>query len=196
MRHDTYDTYMNTVSKSPGWVQLVQIGLGVIVIILSISILSQPAIATVSLVLIAAVILLIVGIERVIYGVFTRHRARLSTIGFGILVIILAAIAIAFPVWATIFLVYLIAFALLFDGISRIAHGVGDKESRGWSRGFSIGVGILEIILSIMILTSPAIGAALVGILIGIALLIVGIQVVVAGISGRRTSIIGKADLP
>jgi uncharacterized membrane protein HdeD (DUF308 family) len=120
----------------------------------------------------------------------------LPTIGFGILVIILAAIAIAFPVLATIFLVFLIAFALLFDGISRIIHGVGDKESHAWARGFSIGVGILEIILSIMILVSPAIGAALVGILIGIALLIVGIQVVVAGISGRRTSITGKADLP
>jgi uncharacterized membrane protein HdeD (DUF308 family) len=184
-----------SVLKSPSWLRAVQIGLGVIVIILSISILIQPAIATVSLVVIAAVILLIVGIERVIYGVFIRHRSRLPTIGFGILVIILAAIAIAFPVLATIFLVFLIAFALLFDGISRIIHGVGDKESRGWARGFSIGVGILEIILSIMILVSPAIGA-LVGILIGIALLIVGIQVVVAGISGRRTSIIGKADLP
>jgi uncharacterized membrane protein HdeD (DUF308 family) len=192
MRHGTY---MNTVSKSPGWVRAVQIGLGAIIIILSISILTQPAIATVSLIVLAAVILLIVGIERVIYGVFIRHRARLPTIGFGILVIILAAIAIAFPVLATIFLVFLIAFALLFDGISRIIHGVGDKESRDWARGFSIGVGILEIILSIMILVSPAIGA-LVGILIGIALLIVGIQVVVAGISGRRTSIIGKADLP
>jgi uncharacterized membrane protein HdeD (DUF308 family) len=174
----------------------VQIGLGAIIIILSISILSQPAIATVSLVVIAAVILLIVGIERVIYGVFIRHRARLPTIGFGILVIILAAIAIAFPVLATIFWVFLIAFALLFDGISRIVHGVGDKESRGWASGFSIGVGILEIILSIMILVSPVIGAALVGVLIGIALLIVGIQVVVAGVSGRRTAILGKADLP
>jgi uncharacterized membrane protein HdeD (DUF308 family) len=185
-----------SVRKSPSWVRAVQIGLGAIVIILSISILSQPAIATVSLVVIAAIILLIVGIERVIYGVFIRHRSRLPTIGFGILVIILAAIAIAFPVWTTAFLIYLIAFALLFDGISRIAHGVGDKESRGWARGFSIGVGILEIILSIMILVSPVIGAALVGILIGIALLIVGIQVVVAGVSGRRTTILGKADLP
>ena len=172
-----------------------QIGLGVIVIILSISILSQPAIATVSLVVMAAVILLIVGIERVIYGVFIRHRSRLPTIGFGILVIILAAMAIAFPVWTTVFLIYLIAFALLFDGISRIAHGVGDKESHGWARGFSIGVGILEVILSIMILVSPVIGAPLVGILIGIALLIVGIQVVVAGVP-ERTTIIGKADLP
>ena len=183
-------------SKSPGWVRAAQIGLGAIVIILSISILIQPAIATVSLIVIAAVILLIIGIERIIYGIFIRHRSRLSTIGFGILVVILAGIAIAFPVWTTVFLIYLIAFALLFDGISRVAHGVGDKESRGWSRGFSIGVGILEIILSIMILVSPAIGAALVGVLIGIALLIVGIQVVVAGISGRRTSILGKADLP
>jgi uncharacterized membrane protein HdeD (DUF308 family) len=182
-------------SKSPGWVRAAQIGLGAIVIILSISILAQPAIATVSLIVIAAVILLIIGIERIIYGIFIRHRSRLPTIGFGILVIILAGIAIAFPVWTTVLLIYLIAFALLFDGISRVAHGVGDKESRGWARGFSIGVGILEIILSIMILVSPAIGAALVGILIGIALLIVGIQVVVAGISGRRTTIIGKADL-
>jgi uncharacterized membrane protein HdeD (DUF308 family) len=47
-----------------------------------------------------------------------------------------------------------------------------------------------------MILVSPVIGAALVGILIGIALLIVGIQVVVAGVSGRRTAVLGKADLP
>jgi uncharacterized membrane protein HdeD (DUF308 family) len=46
-----------------------------------------------------------------------------------------------------------------------------------------------------MILISPAIGTALVGVLIGIALLIVGIQVVVAGISGRRANIIGSGDI-
>ena len=182
-------------SNSPGWVRVAQIGLGVLVIILSISILIQPTIATVSLVVIATVILLIVGIERIIYGIFIYHRSRLSTIGFGILIIILAGIAIAFPSWTTVFLIYLIAFALLFDGISRIAHGVGGKGSSGWSRGFSVGVGILEVILSIMILISPAIGTALVGILIGIALLIVGIQVVVAGISGRRANIIGSGDI-
>ena len=40
-------------SNSPGWVRVAQIGLGVLVIILSISILIQPTIATVSLVVIA-----------------------------------------------------------------------------------------------------------------------------------------------
>ena len=41
-------------SNSPGWVRVAQIGLGVLVIILSISILVQPTIATVSLVVIAS----------------------------------------------------------------------------------------------------------------------------------------------
>jgi hypothetical protein len=36
----------------------------------------------------------------------------------------------------------LMEMALLIDGISRLIHGFGDKESRGWSRGFRIGVGI------------------------------------------------------
>ena len=136
-----------------------QIGLGAIVIILSISILSQPAIATVSLVVILAVILLIVGIERVIYGVFIRHKSRLPTIGFGILVIILAGIAIVIPcmdygICHNIFISICITIRWY---LKNHTNGVGDKESRGWARGFSIGVGILEIIPSIMILVSPVI---------------------------------------
>jgi hypothetical protein len=33
--------------------------------------------------------------------------------------------------------------AFLIDGISRVVHGFGDKESRGCSSGFSIGVGMI-----------------------------------------------------
>jgi uncharacterized membrane protein HdeD (DUF308 family) len=64
------------------------------------------------------------------------------------------------------------------------------KESRGWSRGFSIGVGALEIALGILIMASPAFGVALVGFMIAIALLVTGIQMIVAGISGRRRKIL------
>ena len=35
------------------------------------------------------------------------------------------------------------------DGISRLIHGFGDKESRGWSRGFRIGVGMIMIVAGI-----------------------------------------------
>jgi uncharacterized membrane protein HdeD (DUF308 family) len=40
-----------------------------------------------------------------------------------------------------------------------------------------------------MIMVSPVLGAALVGILLGIALLIVGIQIIAAGVTGRQPRI-------
>jgi len=49
----------------------------------------------------------------------------------------------------TVFLILLIEMAFLIDGISRVVHGFGDKESRGWSRGFSIGVGMIMIVTGI-----------------------------------------------
>ena len=174
-------------SKAPGWSRAAQIGLGAIAIILSILILVFPGTAIVSIVLIIGILLLIVGIESVISGLFIKSRSRMASIGLGIIVIILALIVIAFPIGTTVFLILLMGIALLIDGISRLVHGFGDKESRGWSRGFRIGVGALEIALGILVMVSPAVGVAFVGFIIAIALLIVGIQMIVGGISGRRT---------
>ena len=172
-------------SRAPGWSRAAQIGLGAIAIILSILILVFPGTAIVSIVVIIGILLLIVGIESVISGLFIKSR-WMASIGLGIIVIILALIVLAFPVGTTVFLIILMGIALLVDGISRLVHGFGDKESRGWSRGFRIGVGALEIALGILVMASPAVGVAFVAFIIAIALLIVGIQMVAGGISGRR----------
>ncbi len=175
-------------SKAPGWSRAAQIGLGAVAITLSILILVFPGTAIVSIVLIIGVLLLIVGIESVISGLFVKRW--MASIGLGILVIILALVVIAFPAGTTVFLIILMGIALLIDGISRLVHGFGDKESRGWSRGFRIGVGVLEIALGILVMVSPAVGVAFVAFIIAIALLIVGIQMVAGGISGRRTRVL------
>jgi uncharacterized membrane protein HdeD (DUF308 family) len=177
-------------SKAPGWSRAAQIGLGAIAIILSILILVFPGTAIVSIVLIIGILLLIVGIESVISGLFIKSRSRMASIGLGIIVIILALIVMAFPVGTTVFLIILMGIALLIDGISRLVHGFGDKESRGWSRGFRIGVGALEVIFGILVMVSPAVGVTFVAFIIAIALLIVGIQMVAGGIIGRRTSML------
>jgi uncharacterized membrane protein HdeD (DUF308 family) len=49
----------------------------------------------------------------------------------------------------TVFLILLIEMAFLIDGISRVVHAFGDKENRGCSRGFSIGVGMIMIVTGI-----------------------------------------------
>jgi uncharacterized membrane protein HdeD (DUF308 family) len=173
--------------KAPVWARAAQIGLGALAIILSIVILAFPEVALISVIFIVGILLLIVGIESVISGIFIKSRSRMASIGLGILVIILALIVITFPAAVGIFLLILIGIVLLIDGISRLVHGFGDKEHHGLSRAFRIGVGALEIVLGILIIISPGFGASLVGIIIAIAVLIVGIQMVVAGITGRRT---------
>ena len=87
-------------------------------------------------------------------------------------------------------MIILLAIALLIDGIARVVHGIGDKTSRRWSRIFRIAAGVIAIVLAIVIIASPVIGAALVGILLGIALLIIiGIEIIARGVSGRKISL-------
>jgi uncharacterized membrane protein HdeD (DUF308 family) len=171
--------------KSPGWVRAVQIGLGVVTIALSIFALAFPATTFISIIWILAVVLFFVGIEEIIVGIFSPRRSRWSTIGLGILVLIFAGIAMSFPVAAAITIIVFIAIAFLINGIARIIEGFSGKHS-GISRAFLIGVGILAIVLSVAVLASPFFGARLAGIIIGIGLLITGIQMIYAGIQGRR----------
>jgi uncharacterized membrane protein HdeD (DUF308 family) len=179
---------METTSrKSPGWKRAVQIGLGVIAIALAIYAIIFPGITLVSLVFILAIIFLIIGIERVISGIFIPSGSRWGTIGLGILVIILASIALAFPVGTTVALFLFLGFALLFDGIARIIHGFADRTQRGWVRGFHIGVGVLAVIFGGMVIVSPFFGAVLAGLIMGIILILIGIQMISAGIGGRET---------
>ena len=78
---------MNTSTKSEGWVRAVEIGLGIIVVILAIYALAYPGATFVSLVWILGIILIIYGIDRIITGIFLPIKGRGATIGLGILVV-------------------------------------------------------------------------------------------------------------
>ncbi|MDQ3975101.1 MAG: DUF308 domain-containing protein [Thermoproteota archaeon] len=173
-------------TKSPGWMRAAQIGLGIIALVLSVYILAFPVLTFVTIVLIIGVVLFVVGIERILQGIVAPGKSRWGTIGLGILVLIIAIIVIALPGVVGVFLIILLAIGLLFDGIARVYHGATDKATGRWSRIFSIAAGVIEIGLSLMIMAAPVIGAELVSFLLAIALLIVGIQIIVAGITGTR----------
>lgn len=176
------------VNKSPGWVRAAQIGLGLVILILSIIVLINPIFGTISVISIIALLLLFAGIEKVISGLFATGKSRLISIGLGIIVIIISLVALAYPIEAGIFVVLLIAVALLVDGISRVVHGIKDKQSNKWSKSFLTAAGILSIIFAIAILVYPGIGLVIAGILIGITLLVTSIQIISAGVSGEQRS--------
>jgi len=174
-----------SLEKSPTWVRPVQIGLGIIVVILSIYALTNPGAAFVSIVFILGIILFIVGIEKIIAGIFLPIRGKGASIGLGILVLIFAGLVIAFPGFATWMITIFIGIALLFGGGASIAQAFSGKES-GWRKAFLLGVGALLIILGIMVLVSPVFGAQFAGFVVAIGLLIAGIQMIVAGATGRK----------
>jgi uncharacterized membrane protein HdeD (DUF308 family) len=174
--------------KSPNWLRYVQVGLGAISIILSIAILTQPGIAVYTIILMLSIALLIIGIERIATGIapLPSRSSRISNIGLGALAIAVALVVISFPVFTAGFLVTLAAISLLFVGIARIVQGVRNKDTPGWSRGFMVGVGVLSIAVSLLVIARPiSFGVVLLGLMISIALLINGIQMIALGIGGR-----------
>lgn len=164
--------------------------MGALTIALSIFALAFPAITYISIIWILAIVLFFVGIEQIIVGIFSPGKSRWTNIGLGILVLIFAGLAISYPVATALIIIIFIGIAFLINGIARIIEGFSGRHS-GVSRAFMIGVGVLAIVLSIAVLVSPYFGAVLAGIIIAVGLLITGIQMVVAGIKGRRVSVLG-----
>jgi uncharacterized membrane protein HdeD (DUF308 family) len=123
------------VSSSPRWMRFAQIGLGILAIIVSGIAIAFPGLTFLSVVILVSVVLFFVGIEKIISGLFIAHKSRFATIGLGILTIILAGLAMAFPI-AAISIIYFLGFALMFDGFARIIDGVTNRFNKSWIRDF------------------------------------------------------------
>lgn len=180
-------------TKSPTWVRALRIGIGAVAIGLSLGAMIFPVFAIAATFTVAAIILLLFGIEQVVAGIFLYKHSKFAHIGLGILVIILSTLVMAYPLATATLVVFLAAIALLFSGIASIIAGLrarGMTSSGTGSRALAIGAGALAIILSITIMVSPMFGIALAGIIIGIALLVYGIRLVVTGVSGRKARLL------
>jgi uncharacterized membrane protein HdeD (DUF308 family) len=178
--------------KSPKGIRILQIVLGGIAIALSLAIIANPGVGIATLTFLLSITLLVVGIERVVTGLtLSKHSksSQFGNIGLGALAALLGIAVLAFPLFTTGVLITLLALGLLFTGIARIIHGMSEKNTSKWSKGLLVGVGILSLAVSFMVFASPALGVFLLTLVLGINLLIIGIQSVAYAISGhqRRT---------
>jgi uncharacterized membrane protein HdeD (DUF308 family) len=178
--------------KSPKGIRISQIVLGGIAIALSLAIISSPGVGIATITFLLSITLLVVGIERLVTGFTPSEQSkssRFGNIGLGALTALLGIAVVAFPLFTTGVLVSLLALGLLFIGIARIIHGISDKNISKWSKGFLVGVGILSLAVSFTVIAYPAFGVSLLTLVLGINLLIIGIQSVAYAISGhqRRT---------
>jgi len=175
--------------ESPRGTRILQIVLGGIAIALSLGVIFNPGIGIATLALLLSATLLVVGIERVVTGLTQSNRSKLSKFGnisLGALVALIGIAVLAFPVFATEVLVTVLALGLLFIGIARIIHGLTDKNISKWSKGSLVGVGILSVAVSFVVFAYPSLGVLFLTLVLGINLLIIGVQSVAYAISGHR----------
>ena len=178
--------------KSPKGIRISQIVLGGIAIALSLAVIVNPGVGIATIAFLLSITLLVVGIERLVTGFTPSEQSkssRFGNIGLGALAALLGIAVVAFPLFTTGVLVSLLALGLLFIGIARIIHGISDKNISKWSKGFLVGVGILSLAVSFTVIAYPAFGVSLLTLVLGINLLIIGIQSVAYAVSGhqRRT---------
>jgi uncharacterized membrane protein HdeD (DUF308 family) len=179
-----------TTTKSSKGIRISQIVLGGIAIALSLAVIVNPGVGIATITFLLSITLLVVGIERLVTGITTPSKhsksSRYGNIALGALAALLGIAVLAFPVFTTGVLVTLLALGLLFTGIARIIHGISDKNISKWSKGFLVGVGILSLAVSFMVFAFPALGVFVLTLVLGINLLIIGIQSVAYAISGHN----------
>ena len=166
-----------------------QIIVGIIAIALSIAVIINPGFGIEMLVFLLSVSLFVVGIERISIAFLPYIRkssTRISNIVLGGLAIALSIIVIGFPIFTMGLLVTLLAIGLLFIGVARIVHGVFDKQTSKWSRIFLVAVGILSIGISLMVFINPVAGIFILTFMLAVNLLIIGVESIVHGASGKR----------
>jgi uncharacterized membrane protein HdeD (DUF308 family) len=180
----------NKNEKKPlGWLRFLELGLGVTAIILTIVTLTYPGITTQTIIRIVSAVLLIIGFERIAVGIALpsgNKSTRLANIGLGPLIISLAIVIIVFPLSPSRPPIALGALALLFNGFSTIAQGARVKEIPGWSRCILLGVGGLNIFVSVLAIIAPNYGESTLARSISITLLITGIQMITSAIGIKK----------
>lgn len=136
----------------------------------------------------AGIGLILLGAERLVSGIVakgTKRSSRLINIGVGVGLIIYIGSGFFYPEFATKWLIIFLGFGLLANGVIRIVTGLKKKEEESYHIS-SVALGALITALAILVLAVPKLGLLLLLVMTTIALVISGIQIILAGMRGRR----------
>lgn len=151
--------------------------LGIVYIIVAIWLMFTPLISYIALSIVFSISMLVSGILEIIFAL--SNRQRIPSWGWyivgGIIDLILGIYLIAYPLVSMEVIPFIIAFWLLFRGLSATGYSIDLKRygTRDW--GWYMAFGILAILCSLLILWQPAIGALYAVYMISFTFLIIGL---------------------
>jgi uncharacterized membrane protein HdeD (DUF308 family) len=155
------------------------------------------AFGTYVMLFLAGVGIMILGAERVLSGLRAKNvkrKSRLINLSIGIGLITYIGLGFFFPEFATKWLIIFLAFGLLANGIIRIFSGIKKNKEESFDF-YTLYAGIAITALSLSILAFPKFGFVLLIGMTAVALAMSGIQIIIAGIRGMRTSALPEKQI-
>jgi uncharacterized membrane protein HdeD (DUF308 family) len=175
--------------RSPGWLRVLEILAGIIVLGIAFFVLADSSFALTVLAYTLGIGLFILGLSRIFASLYGRYFApwfRVVNAGGGLIALVLGIVVIIDPQLAIGFLALLVAFALLVVGIVEIVAAGFAKHPPVWVRGLIGVVGVLTVILSIFVIIDSSLGQLSLAFIMAILLVGVGVRDIAHGISGHR----------
>jgi uncharacterized membrane protein HdeD (DUF308 family) len=175
--------------RSPGWLRVLEILAGVLVLAVAFFVLADSSFALTILAYSLGTGLVILGLSRIFASVYGRYFAiwfREINAGGGIIALVLGIVAIVNPQFVIGFLALLVALALLIVGIVEIVAAGFAKHPPVWVRGLIGIVGVLTVILSVFVILDPSLGQLGLAVTIAIVLVAIGVRDIAHGLTGHR----------
>ena len=177
---------MNVLTQ-PGWLRGLEIVTGLLTIAFGFFVFAFPGWGVSTLVILLSIGLIFAGISSISLVGSTLLPNGLKALGgiSGIISLILALLVIIFPSYGVSTLIIFISFGLLVYGVSRIFLASNLKSTEGWIRGMIVAVGVIDLILSVVVIVKPNLALLTLTIILSIGLIISGVQMIISGAVGR-----------
>jgi uncharacterized membrane protein HdeD (DUF308 family) len=155
--------------------------LGVICVATGIAAIVWPDITLLALGIIFGIYLLIAAIIEIIDAIFGPPGGRAISAILGIVALIAGVICIRRPGESLLAIVIVVGVYLIAEGVIRVVRAFDVRDGRGWA----IGLGLLDAVVGIVILSWPKIGLVTLAILFALTMLLRGVFAIVVGFKLR-----------
>lgn len=180
---------------SPKWLRIFQVVVGLACIGISIAImvdfayLETSKVGTYSLIFLASIAFIIIGIERIVVGIKStalKRSSRIISIGIGVGLVVYFGSGYFFPQFLAKLYVLILGFGLLATGALKIVEGIRNNTYEKPPKLFTLGVGVLCVAAGLLVLMYPVLGFVLLLLIVSIIFFVTGIQIAFVGIRGKK----------
>jgi uncharacterized membrane protein HdeD (DUF308 family) len=173
--------------KQPGWLRGLEVATGLLSILFGVLVLAFPGLGVATLVVLLSIGLVFAGINAISLVGFSRlpNTVRILSAIAGIISLILAFLVMLFPGYGVLTLMILVSYGLIVYGFSRIFLAYTLRTMVGWLRGMIAAAGVVDIILSVVVIALPGLALLTFAAILSLVLLVSGAEMIISGAIGR-----------